>query len=120
MIRSAIKTLLPAIAVSSWIALAVLSLLPGRFRLSTGLPKQVEQAAAFFFVALVTRLTIRREESRLQVLVFVLAAATVQVCQIWIPGRSGRLSDWAVCSAGAFFGVLLAKAILEPGLFGLG
>ena len=115
-----IKALLPPAAVCSWVVLTVLSLLPGSFRPSTGLPRHVEQAAAFFVVALVTRFAIRHERSRWQILAFVLVAAVFQVCQHWIPGRSGKVSSWAASSTGAFLGVLVAKAVLEPDEFGLG
>ena len=104
----------------SWAVLSILSLVPGRYRPHTGLPHPVELIVAFFLVGLLTRFTLQDTRSRWQVLAFVVVAALFQVSQAWIPGRSARLSDWAISSTGAFLGVLLAKVVLEPGVFGLG
>ncbi len=113
------RLLLKSAAVCSWIALSAVSLVPGRYRPHTGLPKPVELVVAFFLVGLVTRFALQQTRSRLQILALVIAAVAFQLCQRRISGRSGRVSDGVASGAGAVLGVLLAKAILEPGAFGL-
>lgn len=98
----------------SWIALAVLSLVPGRDRPHIGIPSNFEHILAYALAGFVTRLVLRRTGSRWQFLAFSGAAAFFEVCQIWITGRSAGFDNWAASSAGALLGIVLARRRAHP------
>lgn len=99
------------LAALSWTTLTVLSLLPGSERPHTGASGNTEHFVAYALAALVTRLAFQNSKSRYQLLAFSLSAAAFEICQIYIPGRSPGIDNWAASTAGALFGVLLGRLL---------
>lgn len=108
-----LRQTLAAAAGCSWIVLAVLSLVPGRDRPHTGLSGNFEHMLAYALAAFVTRLVFRRAASPWQILAFACAAAVFEICQMWIPGRSPDLGNWAASSFGAMIGVATAAQVAD-------
>ncbi len=108
-LRPRLHAALVALAAAGWLALAVISLLPGNERPHTGLSGNVEHFIAYALTAGATRLCLFGVSSRAQLVGFSLAAAVFEVCQIWIPGRSAGIDNWVASSAGALAGLLLAR-----------
>ena len=100
-------------AVCSWITLTVLSLVPGRMRPHTGASGNIEHMMAYILAALVTRIAFRDIQTRWQFAVFSAAAASFEICQIWIPGRSAGVDNWAASTAGVLVGLLVAQAVVH-------
>ena len=100
-------------AVCGWLALAALSLVPGSERLHTNLSGNFEHLLAYALAGCVTRLAFRRTPSRWQLLVFSGAAAGFEICQIWIPGRSAGVDNWAASSMGALIGIVSARSMVH-------
>lgn len=98
-------------AVASWIALIALSLLPGGYRPHTGASGNVEHALAYGLSAFVTRMAYRRTPSRFQLFVFAIASALFEILQIWIPGRTAAVENWAASAVGALAGLVAARTL---------
>ena len=98
-------------AVCSWATLAVLSLVPGSARPHTGASGNTEHLMAYILAALVTRIAFGHVQTRWQLAGFSAAAAAFEVCQIWIPGRSAGVENWAASTGGALIGLLVARAV---------
>jgi hypothetical protein len=88
-------------------ALAFVTLGPIQVRPVTGQPASLERLVAFGAVGAVFWAAYPKQ--RLFVLLFVLATvACLEVAQIYIPGRHGRVGDAAVKASGALVGAALA------------
>jgi VanZ family protein len=98
-------------AVCAWIALAVLSLVPGAERPHTGAPGNVEHAVAYALTGWVTAVALWRAHRGYIAAALILAAAAFEVCQIWIPGRGAAVDNWLASSFGAVIGVVAACAL---------
>jgi VanZ family protein len=112
-----IRQALKLAAVCSWIALAVLSLLPGSERPHTGMHGDYEHVVAYILAGLVTRLALPRIASHWPVLAFSIASGFFEICQIWIPGRTPEISTWLASSIGTLLGVLIGRSaahVMEP------
>lgn len=107
---------LRAAAVSSWVVLAVLSLVPGTDRPHTGLGGNPEHLVAYGLAACVTGLAFAGRPR--QLLGFSLASAVFELCQIRIPGRMPGVDNWLASSAGACLGLLLAGVLHRLSRFG--
>jgi VanZ family protein len=108
-----VQQALRVLAVCSWILLAVLSLVPGQDRPHTGMTGNLEHTIAYFLAAFTTRLIARRIPSRWQLLAFSACAVLFEICQIWIPGRSAGMDNWAASSLGALLGIVSAKTLMQ-------
>jgi VanZ family protein len=96
-----------------WVTLGMLSLVPGRDRPHTGMSGNFEHMLAYFLAAFATRLVLRQIESRWQLLTFSTCAAVFEICQIWIPGRSAGMDNWAASSVGALLGIAAARTLTQ-------
>ena len=91
------------------VAFAVLSLVPRQLRPHTGLPGPLEHMAAYAIAgALLTVCYHKRSQPFIVAVALSLYAATLEIAQIWVPGRNPKFIDFAASSAGALIGPALA------------
>jgi VanZ family protein len=91
------------------VAFAVLSLVPRQLRPHTGLPGPLEHMAAYAIAgALLTVCYQKRSQPFIVAVALSLYAATLEIAQIWVPGRNPKFIDFAASSAGALIGPALA------------
>lgn len=98
-------------AIGSWIALVVLSLVPGVARPRTGLSGNTEHFIAYLLAAFATRLVFERPSGLWQIAGFSAAAGAFEILQTWVPGRTPAVDNWATSLAGAAVGVGLAVGV---------
>jgi hypothetical protein len=92
-------------------AVAILSLVPGKARPHTGLPGQVEHFLAYFMTALLQGFRLRNLTYHGTLAIALCAyAGILETLQIWIPGRSAQLIDFAASSCGVLSGMILSVA----------
>ena len=99
--------------VAAWILIAiiaVLSFIPPGYRPITPVPHNVEHLSIFLPTGLALGVGYERRHL-LQSLALVLFSAAVELIQLEIPGRHGRLSDFLVNAVSACLGVGLAVLI---------
>ncbi len=114
--RSNMRLLLAlALRLAPWLCvptIAILSLVPGQARPHTGLPGQAEHFLAYLMTALVLGCQARNLTSRITLAIALCAyGGMLEVLQIWIPGRSAQVIDFAASSFGALTGVLLSALL---------
>jgi len=103
------------------VVLVLLSWLPGDAMVRTGIGGQVEHTVAYFGTAVIMALAYReRPRLRLQVLLLVVLAGILEVGQLYVPGRSFAVFDFAASSAGAIIGGLLMWSVRPRVLIYLG
>ena len=106
--RTPLKTL-KIIGGLALVAFAVLSLVPWQLRPHTGLPGPLEHMAAYAIAgALLTVCYHKRSQPFIVAVALSLYAATLEIAQIWVPGRDPKFIDFAASSAGALIGPALA------------
>ena len=99
--------------VAAWFLLAiitVLSFVPPGYRPVTPVPHNVEHLSIFLPTGLALGIGYKRRHL-LQSLALVLYSAAIELIQLEIPGRHGRLSDFLVNAVSACLGVGLAVLI---------
>ena len=99
--------------VAAWVLIAiiaVLSFIPPGYRPVTPVPHNVEHLSIFLPAGLALGVGYERRHL-LQSLALVLYAGAVELIQLQIPGRHGRLSDFLVNAVSACLGVGLAVLI---------
>ena len=111
-----LRELLQFAAVVSWVSIAALSLVPSQGRTNAGTATNIEYFFAYCMAAGVTRAALPHVQSRWQILVFAMAAALFETCQIWIPGRSAGIDNWLASSIGAALGVITVRTVLHENL----
>jgi hypothetical protein len=115
--RSTLVALELALRFAPWLCvfgIAVLSLVPGEARPHTGLPGQAEHFMAYFLTALFLGIRPRYLVWRiLLALALCLYAGLLEVLQIWVPGRSAQLIDFAASSCGALSGMIVVAMLLR-------
>jgi hypothetical protein len=102
-----------AVALAAWIAVAVLSLVPGHDRPHTGIPGDLEHAVAYAFTALATSMAWPRTRGLGVVLALTIMSGAFEICQLWIPGRGASALTWIISSLSAGVGARLAPAVLR-------
>jgi VanZ family protein len=101
---------LPWIAIG---AIAVLSLLPGQDRPHTVFPSQLEHIAAYAVASTMFALVYAVDIRLVMIeVLFILYGSLLEFCQLFIPGRQGRVIDVVADAVGAFIG-LVAASIIE-------
>lgn len=100
-------------AAGCYVAIAVLSSVPGNLRPHVpGFSDKLEHLVAFLALGVVTTLVAPRSVSWGWLLAVVVAyAAVLELGQSFIPGRVASLADLTVSAAGALLGVTLAFLI---------
>jgi VanZ family protein len=97
-------------ALTCIMAIVVLSWLPKDMEHRTGLPGQVEHVAAYAGAGLFSAFGFSRPSRAL--ITLVLLAAVLEIGQIWIPGRTSQLVDFAASSGGAALGIGIGIGLL--------
>ena len=105
------------VKIAGWlvvVAIAILSLVPGELRPHTGAPGPFEHVVAYAICAgLLTLGCDKRNQAFVIVLCLAAFAGTLEIVQIWVPGRHSDLVDFATSSGGAFTGSVLAWVALR-------
>jgi len=101
-----------AARVAGWlavIAIVIVSLVPGDLRPHLAASNKLEHFSAYFVAAMLLRIGHTRRQTSLGIAVLLpILAGSLEIAQLWIPGRHARLTDFAVSS----FGVWVALAAL--------
>jgi VanZ family protein len=94
------------------LAIIVLSLVPGTYRPHTGLPK-AEHFIAYYSTAFAFALGFRSRASRVVIAHgLTLLAGSMEVLQLWVPGRHPGIIDAVVSSLGGLLGIALGGLVL--------
>jgi VanZ family protein len=94
--------------ISAWVLAAiivVLSLVPPGLRPETGAPHDLEHFAIFVATGLVFGLGYARRYGIVAIFLVVFAG-TIEIAQLFVPGRHARLSDFVVDALAACIGLL--------------
>ena len=102
-LRGLVWTLVGCLVVLSWI--------PRDFEIRTSAPGQFEHVVAYAGVALLAGLGCPKERFRWLGACFVLLAGTLEIGQIWVPGRTSQFIDFASSSAGSVIGLAAAQVL---------
>jgi VanZ family protein len=95
------------------LAIIVLSLVPGTYRPHTGLPSEAEHFIAYYSTAFAFALGFRSRASRVVIVLgLTLLAGSMEVLQLWVPGRHSAIIDAVVSSLGGLLGIALGKLVL--------
>jgi VanZ family protein len=98
------------VAFAGWLAIAVLSLVPGHDRPHTGFTGVSEHFAAYALVTGCYFLAVTDRKQGLFFAGFVIAASAVfEICQLYIPGRRGEIVGVLSATAGVCFAALVAR-----------
>ena len=118
---SVMKSWVRALAITSLLAILVLSLVPGAFRPHTMiLPPGFEHVAAYAVAAFFLGLACHHRVPPAQLVLLLTAyGALLELGQLWVPGRHGQLSDIGADLAGASIGVMVALATMRLRSFAL-
>ena len=101
------------VAISSWVVLAAISLVPDRLRSHASSADPALTAVAFFLAAAATRYWLRETRSREQILAFVAVAVVLALVRLLVPGRAMPLTGLLLSVSSAVAGVLVVKVWLE-------
>src|SRR5450759_1049041 len=93
--------------------IAVLSLVPGDLRPHTEVPGYLEHVAAYFITAILLSLGYLRWSPIVIIAPLSIYAASLEIAQIYIPGRNSSVWDWFAGSSGALMGVVVATFVLR-------
>jgi hypothetical protein len=89
----------------------VLSLVPGGMRPHTGATGNLEHAVAYALTALVAGIAWRGVLGWRGPVAFTILAGLLEVAQIFVPGRSAGVDNWAASTCGAVIGIAVASAL---------
>jgi VanZ family protein len=98
-------------------AITLLSVVPPALRPTTAISHQAEHLLIFAFSGVTIALAFRWRW-QMQIGVLALFAAAIEIAQLFVPGRHGRLSDLAINILGAGLGIglaHLARWLSRPG-----
>ena len=104
-----------ALTITSLLAILALSLVPGAFRPHTMiLPPAFEHVAAYVVAAFFLCLACHHRVPPVQlVLLLTFYGALLELGQLWVPGRNGKLSDIGADLAGASIGMMVALVAMH-------
>jgi VanZ family protein len=105
--------ILSQVRVAAWalaLAIIILSFVPPDLRPDTGAPHYLEHFCIYVIFGTAFAIGYNEKQGLLAIL-FVIFAGSIEIAQLFVPGRHARLSDFAVDALGAYFG-LLAVALL--------
>ena len=96
------------------LAIIVLSLVPGTYRPHTSLPGEAEHFIAYYSTAFAFALGFRSRASRVVIVLgLTLLAGSMEVLQLWVPGRHPAIIDAVVSSLGGLLGIALGGLVLD-------
>ena len=93
------------------LAIAILSWTPGGAVPRSGAPGQLEHVAAYWVAGALAARSVPDPYRRWVGLGLILLAGILEIGQIWIPGRTAQVVDFAAGSAGALVGIAFDQAI---------
>jgi VanZ family protein len=91
-------------------AITILSILPPDLRPDTGVPHYLEHFAIYWATGLAFGLGYERRQGLLAI-PLVIFSGTVELAQLFVPGRHARLSDFIVDAIAVCAGLLTATPI---------
>ena len=95
------------------LAIIILSLIPGVVRPHTGLPGKVEHFIAYCSTGTVFALGFWSIGSRVVIaLGLTLLAGSMEILQMWVPGRHPAIADALASSMGGLLGIVLGGLLL--------
>jgi len=109
--RTVRSIIAPIARITAWglaVAIVVLSVVPPGLRPETGLPHALEHSSIFWATGLAFGLGYDRRHGLLAILL-VLFSGTVEVAQLFVPGRHARLSDFIIDAASITVGVMMVS-----------
>jgi VanZ family protein len=92
-------------------AIVVLSVVPATLRPESGLPNDVEHFAIFWATGLAFALGYT--STPLLATLLVVFAGTIEILQLFIPGRHARLSDFIVDGLASVIGLITASLVTQ-------
>jgi hypothetical protein len=96
------------------LAIIILSLLPGIDRPHTGLPGKAEHFIAYCATATAFALGFWSRASRIMIaLGLTLLAGSMEIMQLWVPGRHSAIGDAVVSGMGGLLGIALGGLLLS-------
>jgi hypothetical protein len=110
-IRSVVARLLRPAAIVAVAAILALSLVPGGLRPHTAASGNLEHATAYALAAVVAGLAWRASLGWRGPLAFSILAGLLEVAQIFVPGRSAGIDNWAASTCGAVIGIAVAATL---------
>ena len=90
------------------LAIVVLSVVPPSLRPTTSAPHQIEHAAIFLATGISFGMAYLGRERLLSIGAIIFCAA-IELAQLYVPGRHGRLSDFIVDATAAVLGVFVLR-----------
>jgi VanZ family protein len=117
MVKSALNRMpLPLVRAGAWfcvVLVGVLSWLPASMEKRTGAPGQIEHVFAYFCTAAALTLAYPRS-SRLKLMVgLIVYAAVLETGQLYVPGRTAQVIDWAASGLGAVLGMVAITRLIR-------
>lgn len=110
-----IATCLKTLKIIGWLCVGLLvwlSWVPGDLQIRTGIAGQIEHAIAYCGTGAILAFTYQGPRRWRIAAGLVALAGIMEVGQIWVPGRTSQLIDFAASSAGAGLGVLMGRAAI--------
>lgn len=105
-----------AVRVAGWLCVCLivwLSWIPREWEARTGLPGQIEHAVAYAGTAAIFAMAYPGAARWRLAAAFIALAGILEIGQIWVPGRTAQVIDFAASSAGAVAGILVGQAALS-------
>lgn len=102
--------------ISAWgaiVTIAVLSLVPGELRPHTGASGYLEHVAAYVITATLLSLVYSHNSRIVIVAPLSIYAASLEIAQLYVPGRGASVFDWIAGSFGSLIGAVVATLILR-------
>lgn len=96
----------------------MISLVPAPLRPGTGVSHNLEHFGSFLLAGIIWGLAYA-DRRMLWLGTMPVFAGSVELLQIFVPGRHVRLSDFAVDALGGCAGVLITFLVVSPGVRGL-
>jgi VanZ family protein len=108
-----VLTIARVVALLCVFAIIVLSLVPGVDRPHTGLPGKAEHFIAYCSTGTLFALGFWSKGSRVVIaLGLTLLAGSMEILQMWVPGRHPAIADAVVSSMGGLLGIALGALLL--------
>ena len=99
------------------LAILVVSVVPAKWRLETGIPHDIEHFGIFLATGLAFGLGYARRYAALAIAMLIFAAA-IETAQLFVPGRYALLTDFFLNALALFYGVAAATSFRPANLRG--
>jgi VanZ family protein len=111
-----IATCLRTLKAVGWLCVGLLvwlSWIPAELQIRTGIAGQIEHAIAYCGTGAILAFAYQ-EPRRWQIsAALVVLAGVLEIGQLWVPGRTSQLIDFAASSVGAVVGVLMGRVAIS-------